>query len=140
MGSNAAQAQDDSYRWTEQNGVYTLTGTAQKGEIATLKSVRSMPRMTTQMPPCISMPVASIAKKDNISLFYPIKQDGTGSDTQHRELIQEGWNDVYLTAQHVEGTTANVQISHIVLPTNTTHPVEAMSNIYDINGDGKMEF
>lgn len=36
-GAMAAQAQDDSYRWTEQNGVYTLTGTAQKGEIATIK-------------------------------------------------------------------------------------------------------
>ena len=136
----AAQAQDDSYRWTEQNGVYTLTGTAQKGEIATIK-VGSFYASDDHADATVYFHASGIdSQKDNISLFYPIKQDGTGSDTQHRELIQEGWNDVYLTAQHVEGTTANVQISHIVLPTNTTHPVEAMSNIYDINGDGKMEF
>lgn len=139
-GAMAAQAQDDSYRWTEQNGVYTLTGTAQKGEIATIK-VGSFYASDDHADATVYFHASGIdSQKDNISLFYPIKQDGTGSDTQHRELIQEGWNDVYLTAQHVEGTTANVQISHIVLPTNTTHPVEAMSNIYDINGDGKMEF
>ena len=139
-GAMAAQAQDDSDRWTEQNGVYTLTGTAQKGEIATIK-VGSFYASDDHADATVYFHASGIdSQKDNISLFYPIKQDGTGSDTQHRELIQEGWNDVYLTAQHVEGTTANVQISHIVLPTNTTHPVEAMSNIYDINGDGKMEF
>jgi len=139
-GAMAAQAQDDSYRWTEQNGVYTLTGTAQKGEIATIK-VGSFYASDDHADATVYFHASGIdSQKDNISLFYPIKQDGTGSDTQHRELIQEGWNDVYLTAQHVEGTTTNVQISHIVLPTNTTHPVEAMSNIYDINGDGKMEF
>lgn len=139
-GAMAAQAQDDSYHWTEQNGVYTLTGTAQKGEIATIK-VGSFYASDDHADATVYFHASGIdSQKDNISLFYPIKQDGTGSDTQHRELIQEGWNDVYLTAQHVEGTTTNVQISHIVLPTNTTHPVEAMSNIYDINGDGKMEF
>lgn len=139
-GAMAAQAQDNSYRWTEQNGVYTLTGTAQKGEIATIK-VGSFYASDDHADATVYFHASGIdSQKDNISLFYPIKQDGTGSDTQHRELIQEGWNDVYLTAQHVEGTTTNVQISHIVLPTNTTHPVEAMSNIYDINGDGKMEF
>ena len=104
-GAMAAQAQDDSYRWTEQNGVYTLTGTAQKGEIATIK-VGSFYASDDHADATVYFHASGIdSQKDNISLFYPIKQDGTGSDTQHRELIQEGWNDVYLTAQHVEGTT-----------------------------------
>ena len=139
-GVTAAQAQDDSYRWVEQNGVYTLTGTAQKGEIATIK-VGSFYAPDDHGDATVYFHASGIdTQKDKISLFYPINQDGTGSDTQHGGRIQEGWNNVYLTAQHVEGTTANVQISHIILPTNTTHPIEAMSNIYDINGDGKMEF
>lgn len=139
-GVTAAQAQDDSYRWVEQNGVYTLTGTAQKGEIATIK-VGSFYAPDDHGDATVYFHASGIdTQKDKISLFYPINQDGTGSDTQHGGRIQEGWNNVYLTAQHVEGTTANVQISHIILPTNTTHPIEAMSNIYDINGDGKLEF
>ena len=136
----AAQAQDNSYRWVEQNGVYTLTGTAQKGEMATIK-VGSFYAPDGYSNATVYFQASGIdTNKDNITLFYPINQDGAGSITQHRARIQEGWNDVYLTAQHVEGTTANVQINHIFLPTSTTYPIEAVSNIYDINGDGKMEF
>ena len=132
---------EDTYRWVEKDGVYTLAGTPKKGDIATIKVgvYYSAPENGANT---IWFTVSGIdPATDAITAFYPVERNGRVSDTQHALRVTEGWNDVILTATHKgSGKVSGVAISDLKMPTNTTHPIETLSNIFDINDDGKMEF
>ncbi len=135
---------DDTFRWVEKDGVYTLTGTATYGETATIKVGSFYHSKYHPGSIAISYVVSGISSSFNIKLYErTIRENGAGSAVNQGDILKYGINDVYLEAIALGNVgsevAGNVQFSSITLPVNNPAVMSA-SNIYDINGDGKMEF
>ncbi|WP_455587514.1 T9SS type A sorting domain-containing protein [Bacteroides sp.] len=135
-----------TYQWEKKNGQYTLSGT---GDIP-LKAIT-----TYQLPSfyfsqsngqSIYLTIQNLnGSNDEISLIIGdikrvLSKEGDQKIEMPYDLKKEGLTTVYLQAIHGQGSASNVVISNYVSPIDYAYPVESASNIYDINGDGKMEF
>lgn len=135
-----------TYQWTEKNGTYTLSAT---GEVP--------PRTiaTCQLPSFyyegsdgqfFSLTIQNLnGSNEGISLIIGDVQRALSTEGDQQieipyNLKQKGLIAVYLQAVHGQGSVSNVVISNYVSPIDHAHSVESASNIYDIDGDGKMEF
>lgn len=142
-GKTSNAGAPDDYQWTETNGTYTLSSTGY--ESIGQKATYQLPtfyfyEFTDQY---IYLTVQNLnTTNDEISLIIGgqkrvLTKDG---DLKIEMLyVTYGATEVYLQAIHKQGIASNVTISNFTTPICYA-PVTSASNIYDIDGDGKMEF
>ena len=137
-----------TYQWKEENGKYTLSGTGDisRGTKATyrLPSFYFSESASYKLP--IYLTIQNLNRSnDEISLIIggieaKVMYDGDQTIELPYNLNTDGLTEVYLQATHMQGSVSNVVISNYVSPIDYTYSVESAGNIYDIDGDGKMEF